>query len=264
MPECPTCGRDDFKSEGGMKYHHATVHNESLALTTYTCQFCGGEYERYQSLNNQSEKNFCSKGCESRWVEEHQPPEEAPRWDGGKEDVDCSICGESIKRSSWEIKERSNHFCSPECETEWRKERFSGESHPQFNSVTCECDYCGDEVIRNPSLLQESKKTFCSMECQGNWFSENIRGEDHPLWKSDSPCNYGPEWPQKRRSCLERDDYECQDCGLTRDEHYEQYDCDLNIHHKTPFRTFEDRSEANQLSNLITVCKTCHNDREHS
>ena len=31
-----------------------------------------------------------------------------------------------------------------------------------------------------------------------------------------------------------------------------------HVHHKTPFRLFDSTEQANQLSNLITLCNSCH------
>lgn len=42
---CPTCGRDDFESERGMRIHHKLVHDESLANRSdrFRCPECERE-----------------------------------------------------------------------------------------------------------------------------------------------------------------------------------------------------------------------------
>ncbi|MFD1512671.1 hypothetical protein [Halomarina rubra] len=40
MSECPTCERDDFVSETGMKRHHTMAHGESLVDDSPACD-CG-------------------------------------------------------------------------------------------------------------------------------------------------------------------------------------------------------------------------------
>jgi len=61
-------------------------------------------------------------------------------------------------------------------------------------------------------------------------------------------------WDAVRRTVLERDDYACRFCGITDDEHREEYGRGLHAHHVIPEADGgEDRPE-----NLITVCGSCH------
>jgi len=105
-----------------------------------------------------------------------------------------------------------------------------------------------------------NKRNYCSSDC----YFENHTGENAPRWKGGSINYYGETWLPQRRKAIDRDDEQCQDCGMTRDQHYDEHGTDLEVHHKTPIRTFEDTAEANILSNLITLCTTCHMKREHN
>ena len=69
---------------------------------------------------------------------------------------------------------------------------------------------------------------------------------------------YGSDWPAQREEALERDDWQCQRCGLTNAEHLTTYGSNLHVHHIRKFVTFEDAEEANRLENLLTVCRPCH------
>jgi DEAD/DEAH box helicase domain-containing protein len=71
------------------------------------------------------------------------------------------------------------------------------------------------------------------------------------MW-SNTPNNYGTGWGIIRLRVRERDDYRCQNCGLL--EATREHD----VHHKIPFRAFTSAEEANKLSNLVTLCPTCH------
>ena len=78
---------------------------------------------------------------------------------------------------------------------------------------------------------------------------------------------YGDEWQSIREDVLERDNYCCQDCGLTHSEHQRRDDLfppnkGLHVHHIRPFRLFDSPEEANQLDNLIALCADCHRDAE--
>jgi DEAD/DEAH box helicase domain-containing protein len=70
-------------------------------------------------------------------------------------------------------------------------------------------------------------------------------------WTND-PNNYGPNWDKQRNLARARDGYRCQICGTP--EQGRSHD----VHHKTPFRQFASYQQANQLTNLITLCRSCH------
>jgi hypothetical protein len=59
--------------------------------------------------------------------------------------------------------------------------------------------------------------------------------------------NYGHEWRMQRTSCLQRDNYTCQQCAATDG---------LEVHHWEPYRFSFD----NSLENLVTLCAGCHRD----
>lgn len=94
-----------------------------------------------------------------------------------------------------------------------------------------------------------------SFPTTGCWFSilENTVNQlrDQGLWLNDQNY-YGPEWPSIRESVRFRDQYRCRNCGAHEDgkSHH--------VHHLVPFKTFLSVQDANQLTNLITLCPTCH------
>lgn len=71
------------------------------------------------------------------------------------------------------------------------------------------------------------------------------------MWRND-PNQYGPDWARQRELARARDGSRCQVCGV------EEKDRAHDVHHKTPFRAFESAFQANQIDNLITLCKSCH------
>jgi hypothetical protein len=61
---------------------------------------------------------------------------------------------------------------------------------------------------------------------------------------------YPDDWDDRRKRVLERDDYECQECGAT--------DTILQVHHLTPIS----EGGSHNLNNLQAICRSCHAD-EH-
>jgi hypothetical protein len=96
--------------------------------------------------------------------------------------------------------------------------------------------------------------------------ASELAGKNHPNWKGGYEPYYGPNWYEQRRRALERDDYSCQACGVTKQELGQNPD----VHHITPFREFvdddgnADYEAANDLDNLMAVCRSCHAEIENS
>lgn len=84
-------------------------------------------------------------------------------------------------------------------------------------------------------------------------------GEDHHSWKGGYDDYYGPNWDDQRGECLERDGYKCQMCEDDKDS----IGFEPDVHHISPLREFRHNGEldyesANELDNLITLCRSCH------
>lgn len=90
------------------------------------------------------------------------------------------------------------------------------------------------------------KARFCTRECRDlHW-----KGDVTPNWQGGNGVyKRGPHWQSIKRAVLKRDNYECQECGA---------DGDLHVHHKIPFRMFDDAAVANDEGNLISLCPPCH------
>jgi len=106
------------------------------------------------------------------------------------------------------------------------------------------------------------ERRTCSYECVGELHKQNQSGEDSPRWKGGYHEHYGQNWKGQREKARQRDDYECQICGLAQDEQVEAIDQSLNVHHIKRFGAVDDPQVANQLENLVTLCKWCHTDVE--
>lgn len=67
-----------------------------------------------------------------------------------------------------------------------------------------------------------------------------------------------PNYAYERKMALNRDEYECQFCGMSNAIHNEMYDKDLDVHHILPER----QGGSDHRKNLITLCKSCHGQLE--
>ncbi|MGH2521369.1 MAG: DEAD/DEAH box helicase [Anaerolineales bacterium] len=85
------------------------------------------------------------------------------------------------------------------------------------------------------------------------------------------PNHYGPNWEQQRNAARVRDSYRCRQCGKPESPSPEAGEGGRrpggghDVHHLVPFRSFgyvpglnENYILANDLDNLITLCRACH------
>lgn len=116
------------------------------------------------------------------------------------------------------------------------------------------CKQCNKILIDSPS----SNRKFCSKKCMNKFLRDYYKGENNPHWKGGYISDYGKNWNTQRLKALKRDKFTCRLCGDGENR--------LDIHHIKPFRLFELKRyiEANDLSNLITLCVSCHTKIEHN
>lgn len=175
-------------------------------------------------------------------------------------EVECIYCGTPFTKKYSHAQDHSQHFCDEECMGAWESKHYSGEGNPRFNSETVECHYCGSKLQRAEWQLETRKRHFCDGDCRGKWFSETgfVAGENSPRWKG-GPAKYGKGWSEEKREAVrERDDRECQVCGLTEDAHLEEFNRKLSVHHIIPARQFDNPEERNSEDNLLSLCLPCH------
>lgn len=110
------------------------------------------------------------------------------------------------------------------------------------------------ELVTTGYWLALAEETVASLRDQG-------------LWTNDLN-DYGPNWSAQRDLVRERDGYRCQHCGLPEGDGVlssskgrvlsSSKGRTHHVHHKIPFRAFASHEQANQLSNLVTLCPRCH------
>ena len=170
---CPTCGKNDFKSEHGLKIHHTTVHNDrSLTLgerVEFACERCGSTEQL--PPDEAKRRRFCSDSCKNEWQSEAYTDEGGPGWNGGKATIACSYCGATEERFPSHINEIN--FCSDSCESDWKSENRVGENHPNYSRVPAECAWCDAELSRPRWRVKKFEHQFCNKDCKGDYYSAN-------------------------------------------------------------------------------------------
>jgi len=85
-----------------------------------------------------------------------------------------------------------------------------------------------------------------------------LAGEDFRIALGEN--DYGPSWEGARQAARRRDGFRCQRCGAPESAGREH-----DVHHRIPFRAFgyrpganENHRQANELENLVTLCRVCH------
>lgn len=108
-----------------------------------------------------------------------------------------------------------------------------------------------NQVIERNELVSPKKELVSFAFCLkiNEKLIDTLRLEG--LWSND-PNRYGPNWSEQKNLARKRDNYRCRLCGSV--EQHRAHD----VHHRIPFRSFENYLQANELDNLITLCKKCH------
>lgn len=175
--------------------------------------------------------------------------------------VNCTTCGNPLKRRAYNLIRSKNFFCDLECRGKYHSQNLLGQDNPTYRRVPASCAGCGSELLVIPYRAKSHKKHFCNKACYGVWMSRNKVGDNHPLWKGGYKEYYGPNWNTQRRSARQRDNCRCQHCKITE----RKLGKELDVHHVVPFRTFgyiqgenERYKDANRIENLISLCASCH------
>lgn len=175
----------------------------------------------------------------------------------------CQHCGEEVSQPLSQYHAHKTHVCSARCHDAMRRTTLLGENNPAFRSggALVRCGQCGTDLIRPQNQVHKAKRQFCNATCYGLWQRGRFTGPNSPTWRGGTVEDRGPDWTRQSRAARERDGFACQLCGTKRLVH---------AHHIIPFREFgyvrglnDHHKAANVLSNLISLCASCHQRVEH-
>lgn len=164
--------------------------------------------------------------------------------------------------------------CSRQAVEEWihRHEIDTRSRNPEVPSELTERDKLREMYRENGmSTYRIADQLDCAPSTVFDWLQRHgietrsvgsQTGELHHRWKGGGEPYYGEHWHEQRRKTLRRDGFKCRKCGINNEEHGEKYEIGLDVHHIVPLREFDTRENANQLDNLVTLCRRCHNQLE--
>jgi len=216
--ECPTCGRDDFATERAMKTHHMKQHGESLSLKNLTCFNCGADFTRRECHISKGE-DYCSQDCMSEFSD---------RLPSGEDHHNSGSSDQRLNSREW--------------------------LHQKYTVEGLYVREIADIVDKEGSTVRHHMDRHnIELRSQGA-----VEGEDNPMY-AGGPFQYGAGFNNRKKQRVRlRDQFRCQDCGMTQADHIEKHGESLHVHHITPAREFNDADERNAMENLIALCQQCH------
>ena len=174
-------------------------------------------------------------------------------------DVPCADCGATSRHSKRVLDTIATPRCKPCLKIE-RVRRSNARKNPD-NTVKVNCCACGDEIERSRLRSLRVENHTCG-SCWAEQRRAAARAKELTPTRIPRPphaltlvtTSYAGRWKAQSDAARKRDSHTCQHCGITRQE----YGRTLDVHHIRRFHDFASAAEANVLSNLITLCRSCH------
>lgn len=236
---CPTCGKEfaDSKHPNRKFCSHACAMLARRRRGIRICPGCGVEFE--QRIPAQK---YCTAECGFK----HRPRPEVT----AKKACTCEWCGSEF----WTWNSRPGRFCSSQCRSEFGAHQPKGQ---RAKMVTVCCEICGKEFVVFASYFKLRGSRFCSLACKRKGASLDKMSAGNPNYIGGTRFpNRGRNWLSQRRAALNRDGGKCCVCGFKPRPTQKRM---IDVHHITPYKDFGgDYLKANELTNLITLCRRCH------
>jgi 5-methylcytosine-specific restriction endonuclease McrA len=267
--KCRICG-SWFKNNHARAGHRTQVHSEEEikeAMLDALAEM-GEELGRLPEARDMEQDGPYSQNTyQNRFGSWNNAVEKAgfePQHIFDRKTVECTNCGADIEKCYRRAKRHTRHFCDSSCMGEWQEKNWGGEGNPRYTKSEVDCANCGETLLRADWQFETNENHFCDFSCLGEYWQETgVRtGPNSPVWEGGDTV-YGNNWDERREEVLERDGYECQACGRSQSESESELGCDLHVHHRQPIREFDDPEVGNRLSNLVTLCQSCHMKWEH-
>lgn len=170
--ECENCN-EEFYCEYKKKYCSDFCYGEAVSFggsstrnregkTQLTnCELCKDEFEYYPSEKKGLYCSACVKEQDWRTTPDVEGVDN-PRWNGGKVEIQCLVCTETIERYPSNVTGEVT-VCDEECRTEWLSEAFTKSGHPNWKGGGNGSYGKGWNAIRQKTLERDGYEcTVCS------------------------------------------------------------------------------------------------------
>lgn len=257
---CPQCSKHFVqRSAHPQRFCSRACHYLSRRFPRTPCLRCGAEIhddgrpsQRYCSLTCAyadrtfrikpkcpicgTEVGYASKACNKHKFAMAQKARERR----------CAECERPFTRPPSTFRRQATIYCSRSC---WK---VSAARRPALLDINCE--WCGKGFKRTRAAIARETHSFCSKRCAGAFNS----GPNNRTWRGGIRGWRGMGWERARKAARARDQV-CRLCGKTPKENGQR----LSVDHIVPYGTFDDPEKANDLSNLVSLCRSCHAKKTH-
>ncbi len=245
--------------------------------TTITCANCGSAINMPPSKAKRATLHFCCRACSTQYrkgksASDFSQPARVTT-------LPCTVCGTPVTRKLSHLRESGNIFCSTTCMGISQRGRVKDST----TKISTHCSHCDIPMMKFPSRMSAFAKHYCSSACRSaaavkadihiertckncgiiysttthqvrtrgsNYCSKSCM--DGGMRTKTTP--YSHYWRSITRRVRERDSHTCQLCGVI------QLSPRLDVHHIIRAGDFaiEDVESANDMSNLVSLCRSCH------
>lgn len=244
LKHCPVCGKpfSDLKHKGRVYCSSACANIAKRRVETRTCPVCGKGF----SVKPSSKQVCCSHSCDMKRSERKDPSKKVVKL--------CEYCAKAFE--TWAY--RNARYCSSRCASSANCINALGVEPRPESYIHRSCVVCGAIYTIHQGVITTSGRNSvcCSRGCWREWMSKEKRGANNPNYRGGAVQYRGANWGMQRRAALRRDGHKCQICGMKLREGRRW---NYGVHHIKPYREFNgDFEAANQLTNLISLCRSCH------
>jgi len=180
-----------------------------------------------------------------------------------KKKFQCKLCNKIF----FDKPSRKRVYCSYKCRNKFDSVAFRGKGGPFYgrkhslislakmsNSLHRTCLICGKSFKEIPSRIKIGKGKYCSQKCYWQAQKKLLKKQNNPNWRNGiSKLPYHIDFDSDLKEKIRRrDNYTCQVCNMTEEEHLTVYGELLSVHHIN-----YDKQNCSE-KNLMATCKACN------
>jgi 5-methylcytosine-specific restriction endonuclease McrA len=218
---------------------------------TLVCAFCSNTFERNDCFVGHWKEKFCCIDHHHAWQKQNKRPNpNSPEFWPNARELERDIrrladegatykeIRDATKLSAGQLKGFMRRLGITAKKHQW--ERKKGRDNSKWvERIDVQCSVCGKRMQRLPCLM-DGREVFCGTKCMGL-----------SRWKGGLTGYRGKTWKLQRALARKRDNDTCQMCGAFKGEK-------IDVHHIKPYRLYKSSAAANNLRNLVCLCRSCH------